>query len=109
MAEIERRMKAAMDTSDPEAMLKAWMPLQGFGQGFEQFQQFMWDAARARRVAREDTPNAKAYARFRTENRAHFLEPLMDTIFALSTAPGTRRAWRWCASRGRWRGIRLSG
>ena len=51
MAEIERRMKAAMDTSDPEAMLKAWMPLQGFGQGFgngfEQFQQFMWDAARS--------------------------------------------------------------
>jgi hypothetical protein len=42
MAEMERRMKAAMDTSDPEAMMRAWMPMQGF----EQFQQFMWDAAR---------------------------------------------------------------
>ncbi len=44
LAEMERRMKAAVDTSDPEAMLKAWMPLGG--QGFEQFQRFMWDAAR---------------------------------------------------------------
>jgi Family of unknown function (DUF6489) len=42
MAEIERRMKAALDTSDPEAMMRAWMPVQGF----EQFQQFLWDAAR---------------------------------------------------------------
>ena len=25
--EMERRMKAAVDTSDPEAMLKAWLPL----------------------------------------------------------------------------------
>jgi 4'-phosphopantetheinyl transferase EntD len=46
MAEVERRMKAAVDGSDPEAMLKAWMPLQNYGQGFEQFQQFLWDAAR---------------------------------------------------------------
>jgi hypothetical protein len=43
MAEMERRMKAAMDTSDPEAMLKAWMPMGG--QGFEQFQRFLWDSA----------------------------------------------------------------
>ncbi len=43
MAEMERRMKAAMDTSDPEAMLKAWMPVGG--QGFEQFQRFLWDSA----------------------------------------------------------------
>lgn len=42
MEEVERRMKAAVDGSDPEAMLKAWMPVQGF----EQFQQFLWDAAR---------------------------------------------------------------
>ena len=40
--EIEKRMKAAIDTSDPEAMMKAWMP--GL-QGFEQFQRFLWDAA----------------------------------------------------------------
>ncbi len=48
LAEMERRMKAAVDTSDPEAMLKAWMPLGGQigAQGFEQFQRFMWDAAR---------------------------------------------------------------
>jgi len=43
LAEIKRRMKAAMDTSDPEAMLKAWMPLGG--QGLEQFQRFLWDSA----------------------------------------------------------------
>lgn len=42
MEEVERRMRAAVDGSDPEAMLKAWMPVQGF----EQFQQFLWDAAR---------------------------------------------------------------
>jgi hypothetical protein len=44
LAEIERRMKAAMDTSDPEAMLRAWMPMGG--QAFEQFQKFLWDGAR---------------------------------------------------------------
>ena len=41
--EMERRMKAALDTADPEAMMKAWMP--GI-QGFEQFQQFLWDSAK---------------------------------------------------------------
>jgi hypothetical protein len=44
LAEIEKRMKAAVDVNDPEAMLKAWMPLGG--QGFEQFQRFMFDSAR---------------------------------------------------------------
>ncbi len=29
MAEIEKRMKAAVDMNDPEAMMKAWMPLGG--------------------------------------------------------------------------------
>ena len=43
MDEMETRMKAAVDTSDPEAMMKAWMP--GI-QGFEQFQRFLWDSAR---------------------------------------------------------------
>ena len=42
--EMQKRMKAAMDTSDPEAMFKAWMPLGG--QGFEQFQRFLWDSAK---------------------------------------------------------------
>jgi hypothetical protein len=44
MAEIEKRMKAAVDMNDPEAMMKAWMPLGGAG--FEQFQKFMMDSAR---------------------------------------------------------------
>ena len=45
MAEVEKRMKAAVDMNDPEAMMKAWMPLGGAG--FEQFQKFMLDSARA--------------------------------------------------------------
>ncbi len=44
MAEVEKRMKAAMDVNDPEAMMRAWMPLGG--QGFEQIQKFMFDSAR---------------------------------------------------------------
>jgi hypothetical protein len=43
MAEIEKRMKAAVDMNDPEAMMKAWMPLGG--EGLQQFQKFMWDSA----------------------------------------------------------------
>jgi hypothetical protein len=44
MAELSKRVSAAMDTKDPEAMMKAWMPLAG--QGFEQFQRFLWDSAK---------------------------------------------------------------
>jgi hypothetical protein len=44
MAEIEKRMKAAVDVNDPEAMMRAWMPLGG--QGFEQFSKFLFDSAR---------------------------------------------------------------
>jgi hypothetical protein len=44
LGEIEKRMKAAIDINDPEAMLRAWLPLGG--QGFEQFQRFMFDSAR---------------------------------------------------------------
>jgi hypothetical protein len=43
MKEVQRRMKAALDTSDLEGMMRAWMPLGG--QGFEQFQRFLWDSA----------------------------------------------------------------
>jgi hypothetical protein len=43
LEEMKRRMKAAVDASDPEAMLKAWMPMGG--QGFEQFQKMLWDGA----------------------------------------------------------------
>jgi hypothetical protein len=41
--EMRKRMKAAVDTSDPEAMLRAWMPMGA--QGFEQLQKFLWDSA----------------------------------------------------------------
>ena len=44
LAELEKRMKAAVDVNDPEAMVRAWMPLGG--QGFEQFQRFLFDSAR---------------------------------------------------------------
>ncbi|HEY0301705.1 MAG TPA: DUF6489 family protein [Rhizomicrobium sp.] len=44
MAEIEKRMKAAVDINDPEAMMRAWMPLGG--QGLEQFSKLMFDSAR---------------------------------------------------------------
>jgi len=56
VAEMERRVKAAMDTSDPEAMMKAWMPLGG--EGFQQFQRYLWDsAARATASpAKKDAP-----------------------------------------------------
>ena len=43
LEEMRKRMKAAVDTSDPEAMLRAWMPMGA--QGFEQFQKFLWDSA----------------------------------------------------------------
>jgi hypothetical protein len=43
VAQMEKRMLAALDTSDPEAMLKSWFPL-GV-RGFEQFQRLLWDSA----------------------------------------------------------------
>jgi len=59
LAEMEKRMKAAVDVNDPEAMLKAWMPLGG--KAFEQFQRLMFDsAARASGAAmRKDTDKSK--------------------------------------------------
>jgi hypothetical protein len=56
MKEMQRRMKAALDTSDPEAMMRAWLPLGG--QGFEQFQRFLWDSAK--RAAGATTKAAKS-------------------------------------------------
>jgi Family of unknown function (DUF6489) len=44
VAQMEKRLLAALDTSDPQAMLKSWFP--PGSQGFEQFQKFMWDSAR---------------------------------------------------------------
>ena len=45
MEEMETRMKAAFDAGDPEAMMRAWMPLGG-AKAFEQFQKFLMDSAR---------------------------------------------------------------
>jgi hypothetical protein len=53
MAEMQKRMKAALDAADPQALLKSWMPLGG--QGFEQFQQFLWDSAKAATGAAKKT------------------------------------------------------
>lgn len=59
LAEMDKRIKAALDVNDPEAMLKAWMPLGG--QGFEQFQRFMFDSARRATGAavRKDSDKSK--------------------------------------------------
>jgi hypothetical protein len=46
MDEMQARMKAAFDTGDPDAMMRAWMPLGG-AKAFEQFQKFLWDSARS--------------------------------------------------------------
>ena len=56
VADIEKRMKAAIDINDPEAMMRAWMPLGG--QGFEQFQRFMFDAAKRATGGRDDKSKA---------------------------------------------------
>jgi hypothetical protein len=54
LEEMHKRMKAAVDSSDPKAMLQAWMPLGA--QGFEQFQKFLWDSA-TRAAAKKDKPS----------------------------------------------------
>jgi hypothetical protein len=46
MEEMQGRMKAAFDTGDPDAMMRAWMPLGG-ARAFEQFQKLLWDSARS--------------------------------------------------------------
>lgn len=43
--DMQGRMKAAFDTGDPDAMIKAWTPFGG-AQAFEQFQKLLWDSAR---------------------------------------------------------------
>ncbi len=54
--EFQSRVKAAMDTGDPEGMLKAWLPM-GTAPAFEQFQKFLWDSART--VATAGMPAGK--------------------------------------------------
>lgn len=41
--EMRKRMKAAVEASDPQALMRAWMPFGG--QSFEEFQKFLWDSA----------------------------------------------------------------
>jgi hypothetical protein len=53
VAELQKRITASLDLNDPQAMLKAWMPLGGL----EQFQQFLWDSAK-HAVAKKDAPKS---------------------------------------------------
>ena len=46
MDEMQARMKAAFDTGDPDAMMRAWLPLGG-AETFQKFQKAMWDGATA--------------------------------------------------------------
>ena len=43
LEEMRRRMKAGLDAFDPQTLVRAWMPMGG--QGFEEFQKFLWDSA----------------------------------------------------------------
>jgi len=43
LEEMRRRMKTGVETLDPQALLRAWMP--AGAQGFEEFQKFLWDSA----------------------------------------------------------------
>jgi hypothetical protein len=44
MEEMQGRMRLAFDAGDPEAMMRAWMPLGG-AEAFQQFQKLFWDGA----------------------------------------------------------------
>lgn len=52
VAELQKRMMGAFDTSDPDAMMKAWMPMGGF----DQFQKFLWDSAKRAAPPKKDEP-----------------------------------------------------
>jgi len=53
VAEFERRMKTAMEQSEPEAMLKQWFSLGS--QGLEQFQKLLWEGAMKTAAGRKDS------------------------------------------------------
>lgn len=46
MDEMQARVKQAFDANDPEAMMRAWMPMGG-AEAFQKFQKMMWDSASA--------------------------------------------------------------
>ena len=56
VAEVERRMMAAMEKSEPEEMLRQWFSLSS--QGLEQFQRFMWDSARKATSGTKEPPKS---------------------------------------------------
>lgn len=50
MEDMQARMKAAFDTGDPEAMMRAWSPFfggTGGAEAFQKFQKLLWDSAAA--------------------------------------------------------------
>jgi hypothetical protein len=55
--ELERRMKSAMEKSEPEAMLKQWFSLGS--QGVEQFQRFLWESAHNAGGTRKEAPKSR--------------------------------------------------
>jgi hypothetical protein len=42
LEEMRRRMKVGMEALDPQALVRAWMPMGA--PGFEEFQKFLWDS-----------------------------------------------------------------
>jgi Family of unknown function (DUF6489) len=44
LEEMQARARQAFDTGDPEAMLRAWLPLGG-PEAFQKFQKVLWDNA----------------------------------------------------------------
>jgi len=53
VAEMQKRILAGLEGSDPQILLKAWG-----GQGLEQFQKFLWDSARSVSGAGKDRPKS---------------------------------------------------
>lgn len=56
LEDMRNRMKSALDAFEPDALLKAWMPLGT--QGFEQFQKFLWDSA-AGAAGKKEPPKSR--------------------------------------------------
>jgi hypothetical protein len=44
LEEMQARVRQAFDAGDPEAMMRAWMPLGG-PEAFQKFQKLLWDSA----------------------------------------------------------------
>jgi Family of unknown function (DUF6489) len=57
LAEMERRMTAAMEHTDPSEIVKTWFALGG--QGFEQFQRMLWEGARTAAGGAKDSKKSR--------------------------------------------------